>query len=113
MNEDTRARRSTVLALAVRSLGMRRNWISHEIPEPTAEDLERIRNLLGRIGGQNVVWGARELLEIWAAEQRAKFDQQMSKRISTASWVLVAATIGLVICTAGLIWATRASGSCL
>lgn len=86
---------------------MRRNRISHEISVPTANDLERIRNLLGQVGGQNVVWGARELLEIWAAEQRARLDQRMSDRIRNSSWALVAATIGLVLCTAGLIWATR------
>jgi hypothetical protein len=87
---------------------MRRVLISHQIPEPTAEDLERIGKLLRRIGGQNVVWGAQQSLDVWVIEQRARLDQRMSERIRTASWVLVAATFGLVICTAGLIWATLA-----
>lgn len=88
---------------------MRRTWISHEIPEPSQEDLQRIGKLLQRIGGQNVLWGAQQSLDVWVVEQRARLDQRMSERIRTASWVLVGATFGLVICTAGLIWATLAS----
>lgn len=80
--------------------------MSHQIPEPTTEDLERIGTLLGQVGGQNVVWGAQQSLDVWVMEQRARFDQRMSERIRTASWALVAATLGLVICTTGLIWAT-------
>lgn len=86
---------------------MKRPRISPEVPEPNESDLERIGNLLRRIGGQNVVWGARELLDIWVIEQRAKLDQEMSERIRTASWVLAAGTFGLVICTAALVWVTR------
>jgi hypothetical protein len=83
--------------------------MNHQITEPTAEDLERIGNLLRRIGGQNVAWGAQQSLDVWVIEQRARLDQQMSERIRNASWALVAATIGLVVCTAGLIWATLAA----
>ncbi|WP_312674577.1 hypothetical protein [Microbacterium sp.] len=39
-------------------------------------------------------------------EHRARLDQQLSSRIQTSSWALVIATIGLVVCTAALIWAT-------
>lgn len=82
---------------------------SHEIPEPTAEDLERIGRLLRQVGGRDVVWGAQQKLDVWTIEQRAKLDQHMNERLRLASWVLVAATIGLVVCTAGLILATLAA----
>lgn len=83
--------------------------MSPKIPEPTAEDLARIGKLLRQIGGQNVVWGAAQSLEVWVLEQRAMLDQQMSERVRIASWALVVATVGLVACTAGLIWATLAA----
>lgn len=82
--------------------------ISHEIPEPTTEDLARIGKLLRQVGGRNVVWGASQLLEVWVLEQRALIDQKMSERLRVASWALVVATVGLVACTGGLIWATLA-----
>lgn len=88
---------------------MRRPQMDHQIPEPTAEDLERINKLLRHVGGQNVSWGAQQSLDVWVIEQRARLDQRMSERIRTASWALVAATVGLVVCTAGLIWATLAA----
>lgn len=78
------------------------------MPRPTAEDLERIGTLLREIGGANVNWGAEDSLNLWVIEQRARLDQRMSQRIATASWALVAATVALVLCTAGLIWATLA-----
>jgi hypothetical protein len=87
---------------------MRRTQMPHEIPEPTAEDLERIGKLLRHIGGPNVSWGAQQSLDVWVIEQRGRLDQRMSERIRTTSWALVAATVGLVVCTAGLIWATMA-----
>lgn len=87
---------------------MRSQRISHQIPEPTPEDLERIGKLLRQIGGRNVTWGAAQSLEVWVLEQRARLDQQMSERVRIASWALVLATVGLVICTGGLIWATLA-----
>lgn len=83
--------------------------LSHQIPEPTAEDLKRIGVLLRRIGGESVQWGAEDSLNVWVIEQRARLDRQMSERIRNASWALFAATVGLVICTAGLIWATLAA----
>lgn len=82
--------------------------MSHQIPIPTDSDLARIRTLLHTIGGPNVDWGAQARLEVWVLEQRALLDQQMSERLRTASWALVLATLGLVACTAGLIWATVA-----
>jgi len=81
----------------------------HHIPEPTAQDLDRIRKLLRNIGGREVSWGSQAELDVWVIEQRARLDQRMSARITAASWALVVATIGLVVCTAGLIWATFAA----
>jgi hypothetical protein len=86
-----------------------RKRISHHVPEPTPEDLERIGTLLRRIGGPHVSWGAQASLDIWVTEQRAMLDQKMSERIRTTPLALVWATVGLVICTAGLIWATFAA----
>jgi hypothetical protein len=40
---------------------------------------------------------------VWVMEQRAILDQRMSDRIRATSWALVVATVGLVVCTAGLI----------
>lgn len=91
------------------ALSMRKSKLYHQVPEPTPEDLERIKKLLHRIGGEHVVWGAGEVLNIWVIEQRVKLDQQMSKRIQWSSWSLVVVTVGLVACTAGLIWATLAA----
>jgi hypothetical protein len=86
-----------------------RSHVTHQVPEPTPQDLERIGTLLRRVGGTDTVWGAQAMLDVWVIEQRAKLDQQMSERIHTSSVALVWATIGLVICTAGLIWATFAA----
>lgn len=71
--------------------------------------MERIRALLGRIGGVSVQWGAEDFLNVWAIEQRARLDQLMSKQIRNASWALFFATVGLVVCTAALILATLAA----
>lgn len=81
----------------------------HLVPEPTAQDLDRIRRLLRTIGGRDVTWGSQTELDVWVIEQRARLDQRMSARITAASWALVVATIGLVVCTGGLIWATLAA----
>lgn len=79
------------------------------VAEPTAEDLERLGGVLRRIGGPQVVWGAKEVLDLWVVEYRAQLDQKMSAQIRVASWALVIATLGLVLCTGGLIWATFAA----
>lgn len=90
-------------------MAMSNEQTSHQIDEPTAEDLKRIKRLLQRVGGDNVVWGPAQALDIWVIEQRARLDQRMSEQIRNASWALVVATVGLVVCTAGLIWVTFAS----
>ena len=76
------------------------------VAEPTTEDLERLSGVLRRIGGPQVVWGAKEVLDLWIVEHRAQLDQKMSAQIRVTSWALVIATFGLVLCTGGLIWAT-------
>lgn len=86
-----------------------KNPSDFQLPEPSDEELKRIRTLLGRIGGATVQWGAEDFLNIWAIEQRARLDQLMSARIHKASWALFSATVALVICTAALIWATLAA----
>lgn len=93
---------------SMQSFGMR-SHVTHQVPEPTPHDLERIGTLLRRVGGRDTVWGAQATLDVWVIEQRAKLDQRMSERIHASSIALVWATIGLVVCTAGLIWATFAA----
>lgn len=88
---------------------MPKNENLHHVPQPTDEDLRRIKALLSKIGGRSVQWGAASVLEIWTLEHRAKLDQQMNERIRASSWALFIATVGLLICTAGLIWATLVS----
>lgn len=80
------------------------------IPEPTPGDITRIQAVLKTIGGRDVTWGAQATLDVWVIEQRARLDRQMADRLRRSSWALVAATIGLAVCTAGLIWATVAGG---
>ena len=85
---------------------MPRSRTPHQTPEPSAEDMKRIEALLYRVGGRGVSWGAQAFLDVWLVEQRAILDQRMAERIRNSSWALVGATVGLVVCTAGLIWAT-------
>ena len=75
---------------------MRHSPLSHQIPEPSAEDLDRIGDVLYKVGGRNVNWGAQGFLDVWLIEQRAILDQRMAERIRNSSWALVGATIGLV-----------------
>jgi hypothetical protein len=73
---------------------------------PTNEDLERLRALLSKIGGPNVVWGAQQKLDVWVAETRLEAERQTARRLLAATWVLAIATIGLVVATVGLIVVT-------
>jgi dissimilatory sulfite reductase (desulfoviridin) alpha/beta subunit len=82
---------------------------AHEVPTPTTEDIRRIEILLREIGGPHVSWGAQQKLDVWVIEQRAKADRLAADRLRRSSWALVVATVGLVLCTAGLIWATFAA----
>ena len=49
----------------------------------TPEDLARVNDLLARIGGANVSWGAASLLEVWIAESRME-DERRSARPPSA-----------------------------
>ena len=99
--------------------------IDASVPKPTAADLERINGVLREFGGPHVSWGAKEPLDIWVieqrakqdaaiaeqramqdaaiAEQRAKQDAAISRRLLIASWALVAATVALCVVTIGLV----------
>jgi len=74
-----------------------------KVPEPSDDDLERIRRVLHKIGGSNVSWGAQNVLEVGTIEQRARQDAALSRRLLVASWALVVVTLGLVVATIGLI----------
>jgi hypothetical protein len=90
---------------------MRPTQPNHQIPEPSLDDLNRIEALPQRIGGRDVSWGSKDLLDVWVIEQRALHDQRISERLRTASWALVVVTVALVACTAGLVWATLAAAA--
>lgn len=82
---------------------------AHEVPTPSADDLRRIENVLREVGSPHVSWGAQQTLDLWVIEQRAKADRLAADRLRRSSWALVVATVGLVLCTGGLIWATFAA----
>ena len=73
------------------------------IEGPSDDDLARINSLLGRVGGPNVAWGSVHKLEVWVAETRLESERLASNRLLVATWVLAAATVALVLATAGLI----------
>jgi len=71
----------------------------------SATDLARVKTLLREVGGPNVSWGAASVLEVWLAESRLEAERLASRRLLIATWVLAAATVGLVLATLGLIFA--------
>jgi hypothetical protein len=73
------------------------------VPEPSAEDLDRINRVLRRVGGANASWGAQSVLDVWTIEQRARQDAVLSRQVLVASWAPVVVTLGLVVATVGLI----------
>lgn len=80
---------------------MAKNKKVHEITTPTREDIDRILKFRGAIWGHE-----KQILDVWLHEQRAKLDKQMADQVRFSSWALVIATVGLMVCTGGLIWAT-------
>lgn len=76
------------------------------IEEITEDELGRVQELLQRIGGPHVQWGAVDSLNVWIAENRMEAEGQAARRILLATWVLALATIGLVAATIGLIVVT-------
>jgi hypothetical protein len=73
---------------------------------PTNEDLSRVQDVLRRIGGPHVSWGAASVLEVWIAETRMEAEREAARRMLLATWVLALATTGLVAATVGLIVVT-------
>lgn len=78
------------------------------VPEPTDDDLERVRSVLRRIGGPHVSWGAVNELEVLLTERRLQAERMASDRLIRASWVLAFATVILALATVALIFATLA-----
>lgn len=76
------------------------------IEGPSDDELARVNQLLLKIGGRNVSWGAGSVLEVWVAETRMEAERQSARRLLLATWVLAASTIGLVAATVGLIVVT-------
>ena len=77
-------------------------------PTPSDDDLERVRAVLRHIGGANVVWGAKDVLEVLLVERRMAADRRAANRLNRATWVLAVATSVLALATIALIWATLA-----
>lgn len=71
-----------------------------ETKVPSEDDLRRIENVLRTVGGKHVVWGAKEVLNLWLLEQRESQELKIANRMLVSSWCLVAATIALVLATA-------------
>ena len=69
-------------------------------------DLARVQEVLSKIGGPHVVWGAKNVLDVWVAESRLEAERRTAHRLLLATWVLAVATIGLVAATVGLILVT-------
>jgi len=70
---------------------------------PNEEQIRQSRAILGTIGGPNVHWGSVDVLNVWLAEQRLEAERLASRRLLVATWILAAATVGLVFATIGLI----------
>lgn len=71
-----------------------------ETKVPSEDDLRRIENVLRTVGGKHVVWGAKEVLNLWLLEQRESQELKIANRMLVSSWCLVATTIALVLATA-------------
>lgn len=76
------------------------------LPAPSAYDLNRVGELMRTIGGPNVVWGAQNVLDILVAEHQLRSQQELSKRLTRATWVLAFATIVLAAASIALIFVT-------
>ncbi|HET6874893.1 MAG TPA: hypothetical protein VFH70_08955 [Acidimicrobiales bacterium] len=79
------------------------------LPEPTDADLQRLRAIQSRIGGEHVHWNAQSLLDALVVEHRMRAERKATARLARATWALVGATGVLVLATVGLIVATITS----
>lgn len=83
----------------------RRRGVGH-IPNAGAENISRIETLLRQVGGPNVVWGAKDVLDVWLVETRMEADRRAAQRLARATWALAVITLVLAAATVGLIVAT-------
>lgn len=81
----------------------------HHYPTPRDEDIARANDLLKRIGGSQVSWGAINVLEVLIGEHRLAVEQLAAQRLMRATWVLAGASIVLAVATVTLIFATLAT----
>jgi hypothetical protein len=88
---------------------MARDEKATHYPVPSDEDLARARDLLRRVGGPQVNWGAINVLEVLIGEHRLAMEKLAAQRLMRATWVLAGATIVLAIATVALIFATLAA----
>jgi hypothetical protein len=75
----------------------------------TEADRQRIGLILQGIAaavGGNVVWGAKDYLDVWITEHRMAAERHVTNRLTFATWALVAVTIVLVAATVALVFAT-------
>lgn len=73
---------------------------------PTQEDLARIKAILSTVGGPDVRWGARNVLEVFVAERRLEAERIATRRLEVATWVLALATFVLAVATVVLVVVT-------
>lgn len=88
---------------------MAREATEHHYPVPSDEDIARARDLLKRIGGSEVSWGAINVFEVLVGEHRMAVEQLAAQRLMRATWALAVATIVLAAATVALIFATLAT----
>ena len=81
----------------------------HRYPVPTDDDIARAKAVLNKIGGVRVSWGADKIFEVLSGEHRLRLEQEASRRMMLATWVLTGATVVLAFATVALIFATLAA----
>lgn len=86
-----------------------RSRASVRIPQPSHENLERIRRVLRDVGGNNVSWGAQQMLDVLVTEHRMRLEWEASERLKRATWTLAFLTAGLLLATVALVIATLAT----
>jgi hypothetical protein len=82
-----------------------------QVSEMTDADRSRIGMILSGIAvavGGNVVWGAKDYLDVWITEHRMAAEREATRRLTFATWTLAFVTLALVAATVALVIATAA-----
>lgn len=76
------------------------------VREPSDAEIERVQTLLRKVGGPQVQWGSKHILEVLLTERRIEAERVASARLTRATWTLALFTAALVLATVGLIYAS-------